>query len=187
MLEWELEEGIRLQHPNCLGSPHYLPLPDGRGRLYSRDTESRGEVQLPKGVVSAITNDGLNFEFEPGYRMPAMQGAHDSGGLSAAEVILPATADDNWSMAYSAWQDVPLGTKVPPHPSQDPSAVDNGLAWGKSVCAVEGERYDGDGLDAVHAQDMSLIEIGTGFYRMYYAACDREGHWRITSAVSAIA
>ena len=213
MLEWELEEGIRLQHPNGLGGPRYLPLPDGRGRLYCCGTDSSTEARLPKGVVSAITSDGLNFEFEPGYRMPAMQGAHDSGGISAAEVILPATAADQWSMVYSAWQDVPPGTTVPPHPSQDPNAVENGLsedfaaasiasdlagfrsrvyvaysgdglAWEKGVCALEGAGYEEEGLDAVHAEDMSLIEIGSGIYRMYYAACDRAGNWRIASAVS---
>ena len=214
MLEWELEEGIRLQHPNGLGGPRYLPLPEGGGRLYCCGIDSSTGARLPKGVVSAITSDGLNFEFEPGYRMPAMQGAHDSGGISAAEAILPARAGDKWSMVYSVWQDVPPGTRVPPHPSQDPKAVENGLSedfaaasiasdlagfrsriyvaysgdgltWDKGVCALEGAGYEGEGLDAVHAEDMSLIEIDTGVYRMYYAACDRLGNWRIASAVSA--
>ena len=213
MLEWELEDGIRLQHPNGLGGPRYLPLPDGRGRLYCCGTDSSADAQFPKGVISAITSDGLNFELEPGYRVPAMQGAHDSGGISAAEVVLPATAADKWSMVYSAWQDVPSGTEVPPHPSQDPNAVENGLSedfaaasiasdlagfrsriyvayspdglvWERGVCALEGTGYEGEGLDAVHAEDMSLIEIGKGAYRMYYAACDRAGNWRIGSAVS---
>ena len=53
------------------------------------------------------------------------------------------------------------------------------------MCALEGAGYEGEGLDAVHAEDMSLIEIDTGVYRMYYAACDRLGNWRIASAISA--
>ena len=32
---------------------------------------------------------------------------------------------------------------------------------------------------------MSLIQIGQNEYRMYYAACDQDGNWRIASAVSA--
>ena len=58
MQEWELEEGIRLQHPNGLGGPRFLPLPDGRGRLYCCGTDSSADSHLPKGFVSAITNDG---------------------------------------------------------------------------------------------------------------------------------
>ena len=37
---------------------------------------------------------------------------------------------------------------------------------------------------AVHAEDMSLIRIGKSEYRMYYAACDTDGNWRIASAVT---
>jgi hypothetical protein len=32
---------------------------------------------------------------------------------------------------------------------------------------------------------MSVVPIGGGRYRMYYAACDRDGNWRIASAVTA--
>ena len=57
--------------------------------------------------------------------------------------------------------------------------------WSESRCLVEGAGYGGEGLDAVHAEDMSLVPIGGGRYRMYYAACDRDGKWRIASAVTA--
>ena len=35
----------------------------------------------------------------------------------------------------------------------------------------------------VHAEDISVIEIEPNKYRMYYAACDRHGSWRIASAI----
>ena len=41
-----------------------------------------------------------------------------------------------------------------------------------------------DEIDAVHAEDMSVIETGDGRHRMYYAACGPDGNWRIASAVS---
>ena len=44
--------------------------------------------------------------------------------------------------------------------------------------------YDTEGLDAVHAEDMSLIDLGDGRHRMYYAACDGKGEWRVVSAFS---
>ena len=62
----------------------------------------------------------------------------------------------------------------------------DGLAWDRSACVIEGRGHGGEGLDAVHAEDMSLIEIGDGAYRMYYAACDTFGSWRIASAVTDI-
>jgi predicted GH43/DUF377 family glycosyl hydrolase len=168
---------------------------------------------MSKGVVSAITSDGLSFEFESGDRLRSGQTEYDAVGISSAEVIPPESAGDKWFMAYSAWQDVPPGTLVPVHPSQDPDAVatglsenfaaastaadmagfrsriftaysSDGLQWERAGCLIEGAGYGEEGLDAVHAEDMSLVQIGPGRYRMYYAACDKDGNWRIASAVT---
>lgn len=218
MVHWELEEGIRLQNLGGVGGPRYLQLPDGRGRLYCITSEF-GPGRLASGqristsVISAVTSDGLNFEFEPGYRMRDKQTDNDTAGISAAEVIPPSAAGDRWTMFYSAWQDVPPGTMVPLHPSQDVNAVvsgksddfavasiasdmsgyrsriymarsTDGLVWERATCAIDGLGYGGAGLDAVHAEDMSLIQTRIGSYRMYYAACDTHGTWRIASAVT---
>ena len=51
--------------------------------------------------------------------------------------------------------------------------------------AIEGDGYGGIDLDAVHAEDMSLIKLPDGRWRMYYAACDAHGVWRVASAISA--
>ena len=59
-----------------------------------------------------------------------------------------------------------------------------GMAWDQAACAIEGSGYGGDGLDAVHAEDMSLVKVGDTQFRMYYAACDQHGVWRIASAIS---
>jgi hypothetical protein len=114
-------------------------------------------------------------------------------------------------MIYSAWQDVPAGTVVPIHPSSDTDlskseisidfarasiAVDmagyrsrifeshsmDGQSWSQGQCVIDGGGYDEDELDAVHAEDMSLIKGSDGLLRMYYAACDKHGNWRIASA-----
>lgn len=218
MLHWEHEDGIRLQGFGGVGGPRYLPLPDGRGRLYVFASEfdpagiSSGQ-RISQSVVSAISADGLNFTFEPGYRIRDRQSDDDTAGITAAEVIPPSVAGDNWTMFFSAWQDVPRGTVVPQHPSQDVHAAENGLSadfavasiaadmagyrsrifvahstdgltWKRTGCAIDGSGYGGEGLDAVHAEDMSLIAIGPGQYRMYYAACDKEGKWKIASAVA---
>jgi len=216
MLDWELEDGIRLQRPGGVGGPRYLPLAAGGGRVYCFESEFgaggiAGGERIAQRVVSAITTDGLHFQFEPGYRMQDRQSAYDSAGITAAEVVGPRGAGDLWTMVYSAWQDAPSGTAMPVHPSHDATAVESGrsadfaaasiaadmagyrsrifvaystdgLVWDSGTCIIEGGGYCEDGLDAVHAEDMSLIEIGDGLYRMYYAACDRHGNWRIASA-----
>ena len=219
MLDWEIEEGIRLQGPDNVRAPRYLALPDGSGRLFCCSSSfgparpGDGE-QRAEGVISAATNDGLQFELEPGYRLPAQPGMWGSKGFSAAEVVAPNAPGGRWTMLLSAWEDAPPGTEVPPHPSADPDAVESGssedfaaasiasdlagyrsriytaysadgMTWERGECAIEGQGYDGTGLDAVHAEDMSLIEIDGGRYRMYYAACGTEGNWLVASAVSA--
>ena len=59
----------------------------------------------------------------------------------------------------------------------------DGLKWGPMELVLEGAGYGGEGLDAVHTEDISLIQIARGHYRLYYAACDSRGQWRIASAV----
>ncbi len=214
MLCWKLEDGIRLQTPGGVGGPRYVTLPDGGGRLYccGSNLDGRGE-HLSKGVISAITADGLQFELEPGYRMRDKQADYDSLGITAAEVVPPAIYGGQWTMVFSAWQDVPPGTIVPIHPSQHTNSLESGiredfaaasiavdiagyrsrifvahspdgLTWNRGECAIDGGGYSADSLDAVHAEDMSVIDIGDHTYRMYYAACDKQGNWRIASAVT---
>ena len=208
LFHWTHEDGIRLERCDGLGGPRFLSLPDGRGRIYCFASDARNHKDRHQSIISAVTSDGLNFAFESGYRLRDRQTEHDTAGITAAEVILPQGNDDRWTMFYSAWQDVPAGTEVPLHPSRDPDAANSedfatksiatdiagyrsriftahsrdGLVWERAGCVIEGGGYSSDELDAVHSEDMSLIEIEDGQYRMYYAACDRNGNWRIASA-----
>jgi hypothetical protein len=218
MVNWEHEEGIRLQGFDGLGGPRYLPLPGGRGRLYCFGSEFdstglRDGSRLSQSIVSALTSDGLTFEMEPGYRMRDKQAGYDDIGITAAEVIPPVSDGDDWSMVFSAWQDAPPGTVVPVHPANDTSASADsssedfatasiasdiagfrsriylahsadGLNWSRAGCIIDGAGYESDEIDGIHAEDMSVTEIGDGGYRMYYAACGRDGNWLIASAVT---
>ena len=218
MLDWVYEDGIRLQGFDGVGGCRYVAMPDGRGRLYCFANELRpaegGQLQRFHNIVSAISTDGLQFEIEPGYRLRDIKTGLETAGITAAEVVAPASVGGLWRMVYSAWQDVAVGTVVPLHPSQDPDAESNGrsvdfaaasivvdmagyrsriftafsedgLKWHRGDCVIDGEGYNGAGVDAVHAEDMSLLEVGNGQYRMYYAACDAYGNWRIASAATA--
>jgi hypothetical protein len=214
-LAWTPEPGLRLSSAGGVGAPRYVSLPDGRDRLYCIDSRydaagpGRGR-RLATAVISAVTADGVSFVREPGVRLSDRRCTLDSAGITAAEVV----PGEPWQMLYSAWQDVAPGTVVPLHPSADPAAREsgssadfaaasiaadtagyrsrlfsshsaNGLDWGPGVVVIEGDGYGGRDIDAVHAEDMSLIELPDGRWRMYYAACDAQGIWRIASAVSA--
>lgn len=210
-LNWTLEPGVRLD--GGVGAPRFLPLGDGRGRLFVFRAEYAGGNRVGTPVVSAVTRDGLSFEVEPGYRMRDRTDGLDSAGITAAEVIAPRALSEKWTMLYSAWQDLPPGVTPPVHPSLDAEAVargssadfaaasiaadmsgyrsrilmaesEDGLDWRRSGVVIEGDGYGGEEIDAVHAEDMSLIELGDGRYRMYYACCDAHGVWRIASAIS---
>jgi hypothetical protein len=218
LLQWDIEPGIRLQGFDGVGGPRYLPLPGGGGRLYGFASEFgpgglKSGARLSQSIISAMTTDGLHFEFEPGYRLRDRTADYNSIGITAAEAIPPAEPGGEWTMFFSPWQDLPPGKAAPRHPSQDPDAVAkgssadfaaasiaadmagyrsriyiarsrDGLRWEPVGCAIEGAGYGGEGLDAVHAEDMSLVQLDDGRYRMYYAACDKAGHWRIASAIS---
>lgn len=204
-LHWDLEPGIRLQNSGDVGGPRFVLLPDGRGRIYCFSRTARS-------VVSAVTSDGLTFEWEAGHRLRGGQTELESAGITAADVIAPASPGEPWTMLYSAWQDVPPGTVVPPHPSSDAALADrtdidfaaasmaadmagyrsriftatsrDGLTWERAGLALEGDGPGGTHIGAVHAEDMSVIRLANGRWRMYYAACDANGVWRVASAIS---
>ena len=213
MLNWEVEDGIRLEGFGGLGGPRFLRLPDGRGRIYCFAKQADTWPHLQRDVICAITSDGLNFVMEPDCRFQQKRTDFDSMGITAAEVIAPATPDGEYTMVYSEWQDLPPGVETPPHPSEVLDAAasggdenfaaasiaadlagyrsriytahsSDGILWDRGTCIVEGSGCGGPGLDAVHAEDMSVIDLGAGRYRMYYAACDKDGNWRIASAVT---
>ena len=207
-LSWEIEPGVRLECDDArLAGPRFVWLPDGSGQLYCC-SKSFAQEDGPNGVVAARTTDGINFEMDPKLVWPAQTCEFDSAGITAAEVVPPQSDKDRWSMVYSVWQEPPSDTPVPLHPADDLNAgedfatasiasdmsgyrsrifvthSDDGREWGDARLCIEGAGYGGSGLDAVHAEDMSVIEISRGQYRMYYAACDRHGNWRVASARS---
>lgn len=185
---------------------------EGAGRLFHFRADDGPPPR--SAVYSAVTEDGLTFRGERGVRMSSRTGELDSSGITAAEVIPPAEPGAPWVMIYSAWQDVPPGTEVPLHPSRDPDAVasgrsadfatasiaidlcgyrsrimaatsSDGVHFGPGRVVVEGGGHDSGDIDAVHAEDMTLVRLSDGRYRMYYASCDTAGNWQIASAISA--
>lgn len=211
MLKWDIEDGIRLERTGGLGGPRYTSFQDGVGRLYCCNLGPNLGEQNLKQVISAVTHDGLNFEFEQNHILQSDQYFMETGGITAGAVIPPVEHQSDWAMVYSAWQDVPTGTTVPLHPSHNTNSKKNlsndnfaaesikvdmagyrsrifialsedGKKWGRATCIIDGGGHNSDSLDAVHAEDMSVIKVSSNTYRIYYACCDRHGNWRVASA-----
>lgn len=68
---WVLEQGVRLSLPGLAGFPAGIQLSDGRVRLYFCQLRSNSQVF---DILSAISNDGLKFNVEPGVRINATGG-----------------------------------------------------------------------------------------------------------------
>ena len=225
LLHWEIEDGIRLAAHDGVGGPSYIALPDGRGRLlcFASVFDAGGIAaanRISQSVISAVTEDGLRFELEPGVRLADRYSVQEDIGITAADVIVQNGPDQPWTMLYSAWQDLPPGVEAPPHPSQNPdyetelgaggegedfaaatiasdlagyrsriftATSQDGLSWEREGCVLAGAGPGQDGIDAIHAEDMSLIRLEDDGYRMYYAACDSAGCWRIASARTSVA
>ena len=68
---WALDQGVRLSMPGLAGFPAGIQLSDGRVRLYFCQLRSNSQVY---DILSAISNDGLNFTVEPGVRINATAG-----------------------------------------------------------------------------------------------------------------
>ncbi|MFN9370484.1 MAG: hypothetical protein ACK6D3_01205 [Planctomycetaceae bacterium] len=216
-LHWTVEPGVRLRCRDDLHGPRVLREPDGTVRIECVRATQVNCADIAStsvsSVVTAISQDGLQFDWLAGERLRSGSGPLDSAGITAAEVCPPANPGGAWQMVYSAWQQPPAGTVIPVHPSQDPRAVENGLSadfarasiavdlagyrsrillatsadgrtWRRGPVLVEGPGYGCDGMDAIHAEDMTLAELGNGRFRMYYAACDRHGRWQIASAIN---
>jgi hypothetical protein len=216
-VDWELEPGVRLEAGEGVGAPRVLRLTDGTWLLTcwvaTRLPGPDGVERRTNAVMSARSTDGLAFTPDPGLRLRPLTGTHDSAGITAAEVLPPASPGQPWAMVYSAWQDRLDGWPEPVHPSRDPDAVGSGRSAdfaAASIAAdlagyrsrlflatsadgvtytgarllVEGDGYGGADPDAVHAEDMSLLRMPDGTLRMYYAGCNTTGRWGVLSAVA---
>jgi hypothetical protein len=208
-MTWRLEQGTRLAAGGHVGAPRVSMRADGRVLLLVFRRDDAGT-----SVIGATSSDGLSFSVEPGVMLRGGTNELDAVGITAAEIVPPAVTGEPWVMVYSAWQDRPADSPPPPlHPSLDPAAIatgrsadfaaasiaadmsgyrsrifaatsHNGVHWTPGEVVIEGDGYGGKDIDAVHAEDMSVIALGDGRYRMYYAACDAQGAWRIASAIS---
>jgi predicted GH43/DUF377 family glycosyl hydrolase len=175
-LNFTLEPGARfatsgIQH----GAPRCLPLPDGRWRLYFHHYPQPMQIGLSAGnhIVSAISEDGLNFILEPGVRVAQTHPVWETYAVYAPEVLR--LANGTYRMYYGAWNNDKNRGRIFAAHSAD------GLLWHKAdgvIIDCGGER------DFVFSSEPCLMQLPDGRFRILYEACDAAGVCRILSATA---
>ena len=190
-LAWEQEPGIRLTGASTsYGAPRCLylesdPATDGpRFRLYASASPYPDAVPPPgaftnHNIVSAVSDDGLAFELEPGIRV-VQERDLESYSVYAPEVLR--LGSGSYRMYYAGWvaaPEVPAGSKY--HGRVFSAFSQDGLQWVKDpgICLDNGGRWD-----TVKASEPCVIDLPDGRFRMFCEACDLTGRWRIASSTS---
>jgi len=178
-LHWEPEPGVRFGDDEwAYGSPRCLYVEDSgktRFRLYCHHYSfpMKSGLDAQNHIVSAISDDGLNFEPEPGIRIP-QETEYEAYATYAPEILL--LGDGTYRMYYPGWSEAPdMHGRIFSAVSKD------GLDWTKD----EGIRVDiGGPHDQTHCSEPCVIDLPDGRYRMFYEACDADRRWRILSATT---
>lgn len=155
-------EGRRINEP-YLFDVNVVRLNDGRYRLYGEASDIGGHT-----VVSYISDDGLNFQKENGYRL--------TGAFMPFAVKLP----DGRFRLYFTDQQVIVG-------QFGGRAIMSAISTdGVNFNVENGDRltYGGSGHESGGIRGAKILQLGDGSYRMYYHGIDGSVHWRVLSAVS---
>jgi len=180
-LEWRPEPGARVSDANwSFGSPRciYVESPGTplglTYRLYFHHYSypMRSGLDAQNHIMSAISDDGLNFRFESGVRIAQESAERESYAVYAPEVIR--LADGSYRMYYSGWSDRIRGGVFS-------AASGDGLNWVKDP----GPLLDLDRpLDCHMVSEPCVMELDDGRCRLYYEAEDQDRRRRILSATS---
>ncbi len=180
-LEWDRESGVRVADPEwSFGSPRCIYVedpesPTGLGyRLYFHHYSypMQSGLGAQNYIISAISSDGLQFEIEPGIRVPQEDAKRESYAVYAPEVIR--LADASYRIYYSGWSDEIRGGIFS-------ASSRDGLNWIKDV----GPLLDLDRpLDCRMVSEPCVISLDDGRCRLYYEAEGQDKRRCILSATS---
>lgn len=169
-INWQREPGVRIDVG--LGKsfgmayyPHVVELSNGMRRMYFYGS-SRGKTEWRSGIYSAISQDGLGWQLEPGVRLEA----HGANFMSP---VVQKVDNELWRMYFVEIDSGQTGRLF--------SAVSaDGMSWTRE----EDARIDpGDIAGAESVLDGSLARTADGDYRMYFTVKHAERN-RIHSAFS---
>ena len=176
-LTWEPEPGIRFGDDELsYGAPRCLYSQTEDSQLYrmyfhQQTYPMTSAPDAPNVIISAISEDGLHFEREPGVRI-TKETKRESSNVYAPDVIR--LRDGSFRMYYA-------GVSVETSGGVFTAISQDGLTWIKDpeVC-LDLDRPLEKGL----LSEPCVIGLGDGRYRMFYEACDQDGNFRVLSATS---
>jgi predicted GH43/DUF377 family glycosyl hydrolase len=181
-LAWQREPGVRMADPKwSFGTPRclYIESPDDapdrlRYRLYFHHYSYPLQAGLDKQnhIISAVSDDGLQFEIEPGVRIAQESAERESSAVYAPEVVR--LGDGSYRMYYSGWSEKIQGGIFS-------ATSSDGLNWKKDPGPLlELDRP----LDCRMVSEPCVIKLDDGRCRMFYEAEDIGNKFRILSATS---
>jgi predicted GH43/DUF377 family glycosyl hydrolase len=165
---WEKEPGVRMDAggegaADYIWSPDVIPLEDGRYRMYY-EGKTEQEDGTKAAIVSAISDDGLTWEKEPGIRLEAAGVSY----LAPRCLHLDAAAPHRFRLYASAYPYPEL--QVPPGAYTHRNIVSAVSADGLSFAVEPGIRVPQDqDLEAFAVYAPEVLRLGEGGLRMYYA------------------
>ena len=175
-LHWTREAGIRFAAVDAVcGSPRCVPLEHGRWRLYCHEYPNQPTGtgrETGNHVISALSDDGLDFEREPGVRIEQERDLEDYA-VYAVEVLR--LGDGTYRMYYAGWSNDPVEGRIFSATSGD------GVDWVKDagICLDNGGPHQ-----SAKVSEPCVVRLPDGRFRMFYEANDGGQEWRILSATS---
>ena len=161
---WSVDTGIRLEDATV---PYAHRLEDGRFRIYYGG---------PGGILSAISNEGLNFKKEAGVRIPS--GSPESLEAITSDPALVALKDGRVRMYYK----VATG---PGGPGQSVHSIFSAISTDGLSFEKEGVRIDSQQTpDRGWASVPEAIVLPDGRVRIYYVSNGLDVQHGIVSAIS---
>lgn len=161
-LNWQVEGQRLALEEKCsdfVSVPSAVALPDGRVRLYFVCNA------INSAMASAISNDGLNFEFE---------GILLEKAVDPDVHLLP---DGTYRLFYTLWEESDIGEPVMPT-IIDTATSKDGMNWDVEGMVAVADDFGLEGL-----VDPSALSLGDGSYRIYAWDASDEDNQGIVSAV----
>lgn len=169
---WTYEDVVltKDQTGDAGADPWVVRLDDGRYRLYY--AVAINQVTGWYGIASWISDDGLQFTQENGYRLEA---------YTPAQFCVVRNPDASWRMY---WLDLKQGLVDNRGGKAIKSALSNDGAW--TFTEETGERltYAASGYEEKGLGSCKVVALPAGGFRMYYTGYDAD-HGRTLSALSA--
>lgn len=169
---WTFEGVVLTKEQTFPGGPDpwVVRLDDGRYRLYLGVSIDEGDNW--NGIVSWISDDGLHFNQEAGYRLQ---------GYSLFQFCVVRNPGGSWRMY---WLDQKQGQVNNWGSKAIKSALSNDGGWSFTEEAGERLTYSGTGNEVNGIWSAKVVPLPTGGFRMYYTGFGSD-HGRTLSALSA--